>query len=69
MKAHYTDDELIELVETLGDSTNCYFVVADKIRERFAQKDRTIAFQNDRIDAAAKYMGHNLITELLEEGY
>ena len=66
---YYTDDELLERVRDVGNSKDSYEWLAGKIGERFAQKDRTIAFQNDRIDAAAKYMGHNLITELLEEGY
>ena len=69
MKAYYTDEELIELVETIGDSTNSYFVVADKIKERFAQKDSRIEHLQQRVNAAAKYMGHNLISELLEEDY
>jgi len=69
MKAYYTDDELIELVETLGDSTNCYFVVADKIRERFAQKDQRIEHLQQRVNVAAEHMGHQLITDLIEEGY
>jgi len=66
---YYTDDELLERVRDIGNSKDSYEWLAGKIGERFAQKDRTISFQNDRIDAAAKYMGHSLITELLEEGY
>jgi len=66
---YYTDDELVELVHNIGDSKESYEWVAGKIAERFKQKERTIAFQNDRIDAAAKYIGHNLISELLDEGY
>ena len=69
MKHYYTDDELIELVESIGDSTNSYYAVADRIRERFQSKDARIQAQQDRLDTAAKYIGHNLITELLDEGY
>jgi hypothetical protein len=69
MKYYYTDNDLIELVETVGDSTNSYFAVADKIRERFAQKDQRIEHLQQRVNAAAEYMGHQLITDLVEEGY
>lgn len=66
---YYTDDELIELVQNIGDSKDSYEWVADKIAERFKHKDAMINNQRDRLDAAAKYVGHSLITELLEEGY
>jgi len=69
MGPYYTDNDLIELVETIGDSTNSYFAVADKIRERFAQKDQRIEHLQQRVNAAAEYMGHQLITDLVEEGY
>ena len=69
MGPYYTDSDLIELVETIGDSTNSYFAVADKIRERFAQKDQRIEHLQQRVNAAAEYMGHQLITDLVEEGY
>jgi len=66
---YYTDDELIELVQSIGDSKESYEWVADKIAERFKNKDAIINTQRDRLDVAAKYVGHNLIYELLEEGY
>ena len=66
---YYTDDELVELVHNIGDSKESYEWVAGKIAERFAQKDRTIAFHRDRLDIAAKYMGHNLLNELMDEEY
>jgi len=69
MKPYYTDNDLIELVETIGDSTNSYFSVADKIRERFAQKDQRIEHLQQRVNVAAEYIGHNFITELVEEQY
>ena len=69
MKKYYTDNDLIELVESVGDSTNSYYAVADKIRERFAQKDQRIEHLQQRVNVAAEYLGHNLITELVEEGY
>jgi len=66
---YYTDDELIEMVENYGETSLDSNWLANRIRERFTQKDRTIAFQNNRIDTAAKYMGHNLISELMDEEY
>ena len=67
---YYTDSELLERVRNVGNSKDSYEWLAGKIGERFAQKDRIIASQRDRLDVAAKYVGHNLITELLEEeGY
>ena len=69
MGPYYTDNDLIELVESIGDSTNSYYAVADKIKERFAQKDQRIEHLQQRVNAAAEYMGHQLITDLVEEGY
>ena len=66
---YYTDDELLDLVRNIGDSKDSYEWVADKIGERFEQKDRTISFNRDRLDIAAKYIGHNLLNELIDEEY
>ena len=66
---YYTDEELLDLVRNLGDSKDSYEWIADKIGQRFEQKDQTISFHNDRLDTAAKYIGHNLINELIDEGY
>ena len=66
---YYTDDELVAMVRNIGDSKESYEWVAGKIAERFESKDSIISSQRDRLDIAAKYVGHNLITELLEEEY
>ena len=66
---YYTDNELIEMVENYGETSLDSHWLANRIRERFEQKDRTISFHNDRLDTAAKYMGHTLINELIDEGY
>ena len=66
---YYTDDELIELVENYGETSLDSHWLANRIRARLEQKDRTIAFQNNRIDTAAKYIGHSMISELLDEEY
>jgi len=66
---YYTDEEIIELVETLGDSTNSYFFVARLVRERFEQKDNQREYIARRCNIAAEHMGHTLISELIEEGH
>jgi hypothetical protein len=57
------------MVENYGETSLDSNWLANRIRERFEQKNQTIAFHNDRLDTAAKYMGHNLINELIDEGY
>ena len=64
MTEYYSDEEIIDLVENIGDSTHSYFWVADKVRERFAQKDKQIAFQASRLRTAAEHIGFNMIDEL-----
>ena len=64
MNEYYSDKEIIDLVENIGDSTHSYFWVADKVRERFAQKDKQIAFQASRLRTAAEHIGFNMIDEL-----
>ena len=67
---YYTDDELVELVRNIsGDSEVSCNWVADKIAERFKQKNNNIDGVRERIDVAARYMGHTLINELIEDGY
>ena len=66
---YYTDDELIEMVENYGETSLDSHWLANRIRERFEQKNQTISFQNNRLDTAAKYIGHNLVNELIDEGY
>lgn len=66
---YYTDDELIEMVENYGETSLDSHWLANRIRERFEQKNQTISFHNNRLDTAAKYMGHTLINELIDEGY
>lgn len=64
MDTYYSDAEIIDLVENVGDSTHSYFWVADKVRERFAQKDKQIAFQASRLRTAAEHIGFTMIDEL-----
>jgi len=67
---YYTDEEIIELVETLGDSTNSYFFVARLVRERLEQKDNQREYIAKRCDIAAEHIGHDIISEILaDRGY
>lgn len=61
MKPYYTDNEILESIDSKK--------VAEIVRERFAQKDQRIENLQQRVNAAAEYLGHNLITDLVEEGY
>ena len=66
---HYTDNELIEMVHNIGDSKESYEWLADKIGQRFDQKNNTISNLQQRVNVAAEHMGHQLITDLVNEGY
>ena len=61
MKQYFTDDEILEMIDSKE--------VAELVRERFIQKDNTANMLRQRVNAAAEYLGHNLITDLVEEGY
>lgn len=60
---YYSDEEIINLVETLGDSCNSYFWVAQLVRERFEQKDKRNDHMSKRLNEAANIIGHNTISE------
>lgn len=64
MSKYYSDEEIVDLVENIGDSCNSYIWVADLVRERLAQKDKQIAFQASRLRTAAECIGFNTIDEL-----
>jgi len=66
---YYTDDELIEMVENYGETSLDSHWLANRIRERFNQKNSTIQHCQERLNAAAEHMGHQLITDLLGEEY
>ena len=66
---YYTDEELIQRVENYGEELVNSTWLADKIRERFEQKDRQREYIAKRCNVAAEHMGHTLISELMEEGY
>ena len=62
---YYSDEEIINLVETLGDSCNSYFWVAQLVRERFNQKDQRNDHMSKRLNEAANIIGHNTISECM----
>ena len=62
---HYSDEEIINLVETLGDSCNSYFWVAQLVRERFDLKDQRNDHMSKRLNEAANIIGHNTISECM----
>ena len=62
---HYSDEKIINLVETLGDSCNSYFWVAQLVRERFDQKDQRNDHMSKRLNEAANIIGHNTISECM----
>lgn len=66
---YYTDEELIQRVENYGEELVNSTWLAEKIRERFEQKDRQREYIAKRCNIAAEHMGHTLISELMEEGY
>ena len=62
---YYSDEEIVELVETLGDSCNSYYWVAQLVRERLEQKDLRNDHMSKRLNEAANIIGHNTISECM----
>ena len=58
---YYTDQEILDMIESKE--------VTKLVEERFNQKNSTIQRCQERLNAAAEHMGHQLITDLVEEGY
>ena len=61
MKQYYSDDEILEMIESKK--------VTELVRERFAQYKNHRENLQQRVNVAAEHMGHQLITELVGEGY
>ena len=61
MKTYYTDNEIIDSIDSKE--------IAEIVRERFEQKDNQRNWLQQRVNVAAEHMGHQLITDLVEEGY
>ena len=58
---YYTDQEILDMIESKE--------VTKLVEERFNQKNSTIQRCQERLNAAAEHMGHQLITDLLGEEY
>lgn len=69
MTKYYTDAEIVDLVKNIGSSKDSYEWVSWQVQNRFAQKDERNAWQQRRLNIAAEHIGHQTITDLLEEGY
>ena len=61
MPIYYTDQEILDAIESKE--------VTKLVEERFNQKNSTIQRCQERLNAAAEHMGHQFITDLVEEGY
>ena len=64
MNKYYSDEEIISLVETIGDSKESYEWVASLVATRFEQKDKQISHQASRLRTAAEHIGFTMIDEL-----
>ena len=66
---HYSDKELLEMVESLQVRTKLErekkHDVVEMLRERFEQKDKQREFTNARLNEAANIIGHNTINECM----
>jgi len=58
---YYTDQEILDMIESKE--------VTKLVAERFAQKDKQLEWSRQRVNVAAEHMGHQLINDLIEEGY
>ena len=58
---YYTDQEILDMIESKE--------VTKLVAERFAQKDNQRQWLQQRVNVAAEHMGHQLITDLVDEGY
>ena len=58
---YYTDQEILDMIESKE--------VTKLVAERFAQKDNQCRLLQQRVNVAAEHMGHQLITDLVDEGY
>ena len=58
---YYTDQEILDMIESKE--------VTKLVAERFAQKDNQRQWLQQRVNVAAEHMGHQLITDLVDEEY
>jgi len=66
---YFTDEELIEMVQNpLGEHAKSTHEIGKLIRERFVQKENSRCHLQQRLNVAAEHIGHQMITDLIEEG-
>jgi hypothetical protein len=58
---YYTDQEILDMIESKE--------VTKLVAERFNQKDRTVQHAQERLTVAAEHIGHQFITDLIQEQY
>lgn len=64
---YWTDAEIIELIqETILNEADAHRI-ACIVEERFEQKDRQLDFMRGRLDVAANIIGHNTISEMMDD--
>ena len=64
---YFTDAEIIELIqETILNEADAHRI-ACIVEERFEQKDKQRDFLRDRLDTAATIIGHNTISEAIDD--
>lgn len=63
MAKYYSDDEIVQFVENIGDSKESYEWVGSLVAERFAQKNKQREHISARLNEAANMIGHNVISE------
>lgn len=66
---YYTDEELVEMVQNpLGEHAKSTHEIGKLIRERFVQKENARCNLQHRVNVAAEHLGHQMITDLINEG-
>jgi len=66
---YYTDEELVEMVQNpLGEHAKSTHEIGKLIRERFVQKENARCNLQQRVNVAAEHLGHQIITDLIDEG-
>ena len=58
---YHTDQEILDMIESKE--------VTKLVEERFNQKDRTVQYAQERLTVAAEHIGHQFITDLIQEQY
>ena len=63
MSKYYSDDEIVERINDVGNSKDSYEWLANLVQQRFLQKDKQREHISARLNEAANIIGHNTINE------